>query len=209
MQYSSFLNGTSDDIRVLILNDESGYYVTGSDSSSKANIWKYLFAASTTSQWQQLTNFKSFAYGSLKLSDNTFFMLGTDPSNYSLQIYKLTFSSTSPDWSSRLLCPSSNWYASTSESVLVSSTIYSFFTYGNLTYLYLAKISLDNGSVTARYKSSTTCSYIYGSAYNGDYIVVSVCSNLLILNIVDNSITIKSLSGIYLYWGLTEIETGR
>ena len=41
MVYSSNLDAESDDIRIHILSDDSGYYVFGQDSSSIANIWKY------------------------------------------------------------------------------------------------------------------------------------------------------------------------
>ena len=39
--YSSFLTGYSDDIKTFTLSDGSGYFITGYDSSGKANIWKY------------------------------------------------------------------------------------------------------------------------------------------------------------------------
>ena len=41
--YSSFLSGASNNIRIHPLIDSSGYYVTGCDGSSRANIWKYKY----------------------------------------------------------------------------------------------------------------------------------------------------------------------
>ena len=41
LTFSSFLNGNSHDIKIYPLTDGSGYYVTGRDASSRANIWKY------------------------------------------------------------------------------------------------------------------------------------------------------------------------
>ena len=41
LTFSSFLNGETNDIKIHSLSDGSGYYVTGTDSSSRANIWKY------------------------------------------------------------------------------------------------------------------------------------------------------------------------
>ena len=196
--YSSFLTGNSHDIKTHPLPDGSGYYIAGKDSSGKANIWKYLFTSSTTSQCQQLINAQQYLYGQIKLSEVTFFMLGYHPSSpYNLHIYKHTFGITSPDWSLTMAWPSGTWNMALSESLLVSSSIYSFFIYGSTPYLYMAVISLSDGSVSNRYKSSTSCYTAYGSVASGDYIIVSIhafYSSILILNRVTNSITIKTFS---------------
>ena len=130
-------------------------------------------------------------------------MLGQDisaPNN--LHIYKHTFGNTPPDWSLTMAWPSSTWAMFNSESQLVSSSIYTFFVYGNPKYLYIAVVSLSDGSVSSRYKSSTACYTAYGSAVSGDYIAVSTLaftSELLLFNRVTNSITIKSFSASALY----------
>ena len=41
LTFSPFLNGDTHDININPLSDGSGYYVTGADSSGRANIWKY------------------------------------------------------------------------------------------------------------------------------------------------------------------------
>ena len=39
--YSSSLTGFNYAIKIHMMSDGSGYYVTGQDSSYRANIWKY------------------------------------------------------------------------------------------------------------------------------------------------------------------------
>ena len=80
-------------------------------------------------------------------------MLGFDPvSPYNLHIYKHTFGNTSPDWSLTMAWPGTGWSVTISKSLLISSSIYSFINYGNPKYIYLAVLSLSDGSVSSRYK---------------------------------------------------------
>ena len=148
------------------------------------------------------------------ISNNQFFVLGADPfSSYNLKMYKITFLSTSVNWANQIACTSGIWFASNSESVLSSdrSTVYSFFTFGSTKYLYFIGLSESDGSVvTARYKSSTSVDYVYGSALNGDYVVTTTQSQtaLVMYSISSSTFTIKSFSG-YLYgWGV-EPSSGR
>ena len=174
--FSSFLNGLSIDIKIHSISDSSGYYITGRDISQIPNIWKYLFSSPTSCQCQQITNFFQNAYGQLKLSDTTFFMLGVHPSpTYQLHLYKLSFSNTSLDWALKQAWPST-WTAYHSESLIVSPSIYTFFVYGANKYMYMAVINANNGSVGSRYKSSLLwINYtVYGSAASGDYVVAFV-----------------------------------
>ena len=214
--YSSFLNGVSYSIGVRPLTDSSGYYVTGCDSANRANIWKYLFSSPTTSQWQQIPNFNAYVYGQLKLSDNNYFMIGYDPlSPYSLHFYRHTFGNSSPDWSLKMLWPSGTWSTFVSESLLISSSIYTFFPYGSSFYIYMAVISLSNGSVSSRYKSSIYCTnpYIWGSGVSEDYIVASIeCSSwfyLLIFNKATNEFNIKIPYNTAIYKIELETATNR
>ena len=157
--------------------------------------------------------FLNYAYGLLKILDSSMFMLGVDPSSpYQLHLYKHTFGSISPNWCLKLLWPSGTWTIYYSESLLISSTIYTFFPYGSsIHYLYMAAISLSDGTVSNRYKSSTSWTNVWGSGVNGDYIAASVvCSSdhLLIFNRATNLFDIKSFSGTYLY-GIGLDITGR
>ena len=210
--YSSFLYGLSHDIKTHLLSDGSGYYITGQDSTERARIWKYLFTIPTTSQCQKITNIKYYLFGQIKLSEVSFFMLGTDPSAPgNLHIYKHTFGNTSPDWSLTMAWPSGTWTMYNSESLLVSSSIYSFFVYGSTKYVYMVEISLLDGSVSSRYKSSTLCYAVYGSAASGDYIAASIqvsSQGLLMFNRATNSITIKAFSNNLYQIGL-EPSTNR
>ena len=175
---------------------------------------QYLFSSPVNTQWQQISNFKQNAYGQLKLSDTTYFILGVDPlAPYSLHLYKLSFGSTSPDWALKLAWQSGTCTTSYSESLLVSSSIFSFFPYGSSKYLYMAVISVTDGSVSSRYKSTISCNNLYGSGVSGDYIVASVqCPSLyylLVLNKATYDFDIKSYSGSELFGIWLEPITGR
>ena len=166
-----------------------------------------MFSSPTSSGWQQISNFNGYACGKLKVSDSSIFMLGYDPSSpYELRLYKHTFGSTSPDWSLKLAWPSGTWTTEFSESLLVSSTIYTFFPYGSSTkYVYMAMISLSDGTVSNRYKSSISCTEVYGSGVNGDYIAASVQWSsfyLLMFNKASNLFDIRSFSGLLVGIGL-------
>ena len=140
------------------------------------------------------------------------FMLGNDPSPpYQLHLYKHTFGGTSPDWSLKLSWPSGLWSAHYSESLLISSSIYTFFPYGSSQYVYMAVISLSDGTVNYRHKSSISCAFVWGSGVNGDYIAASVYwppyPYLLMLNRATNLFDIKSFSS--LLHGICLDATGR
>ena len=144
----------------------------------------YTFSSSSA-QCQTITNINK-GYGHLMVSNNQFFVLGVpSASPYNLQIYKITFLSTSVDWANQITCTSGTWYSSNSESILSSdqSTIYSFFLFGSSTYLYFAGLSVAGGSVvTTRYKSSTSVSRVLESALNGDYVVAQRMGLIQLLN---------------------------
>ena len=170
-----------------------------------------MFSSPSSSECQHISNIKDYANGQLKISDSSMFMLGVDQSSpYQLHLYKHTFGITSPDWSLKLSWPSGIWSLGYSESQLISSSIYTLFPYGSTRYVYMAVISLSDGTVTNRYKSSISCTTVYGSAVSGDYIVASVewsSYYLLMFNRATNSFDIKS-SGTYLY-GIVLDTNGR
>ena len=192
--------------------DLSGYFVIGIDSSNFAKICKYTFSLSNA-QCQTISNIQ-FGYGHLMISNSQFFVLGVTTSPYNLQMYKITFLSTSVNWANQIACPSEPWYVDFSESVLSSdgSTIYSFFTFGSNMYLYFCGLSVSDGSVvTTRYKSSTAVGKVYGSALSGDYIVATTQTqaSVVIYSFSSSAFTIKSFSGTFLRgWGV-EPSSGR
>ena len=173
-----------------------------------------MFSSPSSSDCQQISNSIQFAYGQLKISDSSMFFFGTDLSSpYQLHLYKHTFGSTSPDWSLKLSWPSGIWTLSISQSLLISSSIYALFPFGSSPnfYVYMVVISLTDGTVINRYKSSISCTQVWGSAVSGDYIVASVLwssYNLLVFNKATNLFDAKSFSGSNLY-GIGLDTTGR
>ena len=174
-----------------------------------------MFSSPSSSGCQQISSIESLAYGQLKISDSSIFMHGVDPSSpYQRHFYKHTFGSTSPDWSLKLSWPAGTWIRFNSDSLLISSSIYALFPSGTSSdsYVYMAVISVSDGSISNRYKSSIMCSNVYGSGTNGDYIVASVyCSSsqyLLTFSIATNLFDVKLFSGTILY-GIGLDTTGR
>ena len=75
----------------------------------------------------------------------------------------------------------------------------------------MAVVSVSDGTVNNRYKSSISCTQVWGSAVNGDYIAASVyCPSpyLLMFNRATNLFDIKSFPGTYLI-GIGLDTTGR
>ena len=151
--YRAGINGNSFEIKTYPLNDGSGYFVIGTDNTNYATICKYTFLTSNA-EWQLIPRIY-YGYGHLMISNNIIFLLGIFLPNHDLHMYKITFSSTSPDWANQLVCNSgNNWSSYYSESLLSQdkSTIYSFFVFGLSRYLYFVAMSVSDGSVsTNRY----------------------------------------------------------
>ena len=211
--YSTGIGGYSHDIKTWPLADLSGYFVIGYDSSTAiAKICKYTFSSSSA-QCQTISNIYT-GYGHLMISNSQFFVLGGAASPYNLQMYKISFSSTSVNWANQIACASGTWLANLSESLLSSdgSTIYSFFMFGSTYYLYFVGLAVADGSVvTARYKSSVSVPGIWGSTLNGDYVVAASSSpSLVMYSIYSSTFSIKSFpSGAFLFgWGV-ESSSGR
>ena len=109
------------------------------------------------------------------------------------------------------MCPSGTCSTYYSDSLEVSGLIYSFFIYGSTQRAYLAVISSDTGSVSLRYKSSISCSHVWGSGANGGYIAASIkCTSyyLLTYNAASKKYAINSFSGEIYGFGI-EPTTGR
>ena len=168
----------------------------------------------SSAQCQAINNIK-YGYGFLMISNSQFFVFGAAPASpYNLQIYKITFLSTSVNWAKKVACPSGVWGSDDSESMMSydGSTIYSFFLFGVTRYLYFAGLAVSDGSIlTTRYKSSISISYLQGSAMNGDYVVLTTQNSfLMIYSISTSTFTIMSFSsGNFLYGWAVEPSSGR
>ena len=158
--------------------DNSGYYIMGRSTSSYAILWKYLFSSPSSYYCQEIPTIVNFSVSQKLISTSEFFLQGVGPSlSYYLYTYKIQSGSTSVTWANRMGCPSSSWSWSGSESVLSTdgSAIYSFFTYGYYTYLYIISFSVSSGTVFgSRYKSSIEWYSVNGSIVNNNYVITSV-----------------------------------
>ena len=83
------INVDSNELKIWIPTDNSGYYVTGYDSSNFATICKYSFSTSSAI-CQQITNIQN-GYGLLMVSQTQFFMLREDLTINDLHIKQTLF----------------------------------------------------------------------------------------------------------------------
>ena len=147
-------------------------------------------------------------YAQLMLNDNQLVFMGTDPSTFDFHMYKVTFGSTAVNWANKILSISGMMMTvSNSDSILSkdSSYIYSFFTWGGISYLYFMTFSVSDGSIYgSRYISSTTWTINNGLSLSGNYLASSTyCStgyHVVLFYIPTSSFTIKLFSGIKADW---------
>ena len=164
-----------------------------------STICKYTFSTSTTQC--QIISGVYYGRGQLMLSSNQFFLFGHEASlPYNLLMYKITFSSTSPNWAKILYCTFPQWYWTSGDSLLSAdgTTIYVFFNYGSFgsPYLYFATFEINFGSLLGtRYKSTINLSHTFGTTLVGDYVITSTMSYLVMYSISSSSFTIKTFSG--------------
>ena len=153
---------------------------------------------------------------SLFLGNQMYFMGVWDSVNYNFCMVKYTYNNSSVDWAKTIVCVSTNWTTSLSESKLSTDNtkIYSFFVFGNPTMFYLITLSFANGSVIGnRYRSSVTWMQVYGSAINGNYVaanlVWSSISYLVLYNTATSAINLKTFNGDTLVGLSVEPSVGR
>ena len=136
------------------------------------------------------------------IADNQFFYIQADLSSLSIHFFKLTYGKTSTDWSNIIRGTSVSITVLGSESLLSQdkSKIYCIFIFGNSSpnYMHMATFEASSGRVIdSRYKSSISLDYVYGSALNGNYLIVTakdsmISKNYLVLfNLITSTFIIK------------------
>ena len=150
------------------------------------------------------------SYGQLMLSDTEFFIVwrgATTP--IPLNLHKLTYGSSSTDWTNKMSWQTTNWAFYLSESLKSAdkSKIYSFFVSGVSQNLYFITLSSSSGEVLgSRYRSSSTLQNVYGSALNGDYILTTFKdlsdSYLMMFNTIIRKFWIDFKNKIWTKWVL-------
>ena len=169
--------------KIRSLPDNSGYLISliSYSSPNYPIICKYTFSL-PSAEWQYVTNIRMGINFQI-LSNTQLLLLGYDYSSFSnLHMYKLKISSTSVEWANKIVCSSSNWYSSLSESLLSkdSSNIYLFFNYCQ--HLYFTILSVSTGSVVSnRYRSSFSYYTVYSTAQTVEYVVATSVSNNYLL----------------------------
>ena len=146
------------------------------------------------------------------LSDTEFFILWigtTTPAP--LNLHKLTFGRSSTDWTNKMSWQTMDWALHLSESLRSKdkSKIYSFFISGVSQNLYFITLSSSSGEVLgSRYRSSSTLQNVYGSALNGDYILItfkdSSVSYLIMFNTIIGKYWINFFNKTITKWILIE-----
>ena len=174
--YSQNIYGTSDDIRIHLISDNSGYFLFGTDNMFKTYICRYLFSNPTEYSYQRIEILKGYMNGQIMLSDNEFFALGLGNNTPSpLDFFKFTFGSSSIDWIYKMIW-SSSWTIALSESLrnLDKTKIYSFFVSDGSHCLFFITLSSSSGGVLgSRYRSSSIFFNVYGLIETGDYVMTT------------------------------------
>ena len=198
--YSTGVSGKNYGIKLHLFSDNSGFIFIGKISDMA--IWKYLFSQTGITSCQEITTLYTYGYGQLKLSNTQLFLTGADRNSpYNFHAFKITFGSSTSDWSKKILWPTNNWRLYPSESLLSqdSSLIYSFFSYGDPSFWYFVKFNASDGNVIgSKYKSNLGCPWLIGSAQNGYYLVASTFSTsavLLFYNTITSTFSWKDYNG--------------
>ena len=103
------------------------FLITQDNSSHKVNVWKFAYSPSATVHWFEVSSMDFNCYAQVKLSDNSLFFQGFTLSDYSLRIMKMSFGSTTADWSYYIQWPAASCKSKRGEAVINqdSSLIYS------------------------------------------------------------------------------------
>ena len=140
------------------------------------------------------------------VSQNQLILIGGNKTNKNLQMYKLTFSSTSVDWINKVVCSSGSCYTGISEMTLSSdaSIIYTFYSFGSISspYIYFTSFSVSTGSVIGTiYKSSISDNdiyiYIYSLTLNNDYLICITSGMVITYKISTSTFHIKYPANSY------------
>ena len=207
----SFYPGYND-TKVLVISDNSGYYVIQKYSpDSNPHVLKYTFS-SPTNQHYRLSNQVVYSYATLMISDTELFWISKiNSSPFNAAFVKLTFTNSSADWAKQMSC-SSSWGVGFSGSLLSAdkSKLYTLVSYSQTTTnMYFTVFNTSDGTVLGnKYKSSSAWSSSggYGAVLSGDNVVATFrCASwyLLVYSILTDSFTFKLFSGSDLYdWAL-------
>ena len=164
-------------MRIFPLSDSTGYYIVAK-SGTTVDLWKYLFSSPSTASWQPATIISTYGDGSIMLNDNQLLLVGFNSASLDLKFLKVTFGSTSVDWSSKISCTTGGCTINYSESILSSdsSMIYWLTAYQiSSYYLFFTTFNSTDGSVIgSRYRSSVSWLTIFGSGLYSNYIAATI-----------------------------------
>ena len=140
------------------------------------------------------------------ISNTELFWITRINSSYNAVFVKFIFSNSNADWAKKMSCSSNcdMWYSSSLLST-DKSRIYNLFVYrqSSIDNIYFNSFQTLSGAIVGNmYKSTISCSLVYGSVLNGDNIFATLaCSSLylIIYNITSSLFTFKSFSGTNLY----------
>ena len=117
-------------MRISIISDNSGYYITGSSyGTGRPVVWKYILAHPADENWYRFVSFKQFARSSIFVNDKIFFIAIDSVNPFPLHMLRYTFGASSSDWSVKTVCTGATWIASASEGLISNdgSKIYTFY----------------------------------------------------------------------------------
>ena len=191
---------TSSSYSLTPYKDNDGFFINGY-SSGNSMLCRYTFSTSIA-EWQVISNVE-FNLSQLMISQNQFILVGGSLANRNIQIYKLTFSSTSVDWANKVVCTSGSWFIGPSVMTLSSdaSTIYTFYLFGGgmfSQYIFFTSFSVSTGSIIGSiYKSSISDYEINSLTLNNDYLICETPQMVIIYKISTSTFQIKNAPNFY------------
>ena len=216
--YSANIFGVIHDIRIHILSDDSGFiFIAQKSSSENPYFCKQIMTPSQSIECKAITTIHYWGFGSLKITDDVYFLSATDTTTYNLHYYKMKFNSGSVEKASVMSYPDdTSITVSASESMLSSdgSLIYTFISYGNPKYVFFNTFNFSDLSIVGtRYKSSIGWGDILGGTLNGNFLAITPLwgsdNYLMMFNIVTSEFKIKLFEGHRLQQLANEPSIGR
>ena len=215
--YSTTFYSNSQFNYINLLSDNSGYYVISQKfSSTNPWIWKFLFSAPPSSEWQEISSIYYYAEGAIMLSDSQLFMFSKESSASNVHFYKITFGDTNVNWANQIIWVTEPCTLSYSKSLTSEdkSKIYSFFSFGTTAYLHFITFNATDGTVVgSRFKSSIVWSISLGVIAIDNFLVVNSfwndLYNVIIINLSTYSFVIREFTGVGLIWGAANLASRR
>ena len=204
------MTGKSNNIKIHLLTDNTGYYITGQDISNNGLICKYIFSTPSLS-CQKLDKIYSYPQSSYFSSPDNLILTGVDKTApCPLHFYQYSFQSTSFVSAKIMNCTSGICNMGGFESQQNSTTkwLHTLFSYGSTFNMYFATMTFSSTPMTIDIYSTNSsanmmCTDLYSSTLNENIFYAaglwSGNSYFLAYNITSNGLQTRLFSAGNIY----------